>query len=91
MAVNVDSKASINGAFTGSALNLVVSFQGVEMTSSMMAAKIAAHGVVGGLSAQSQGGSFESGFLTVDLSQSAGKFHVHENLGAWEGLFNEEL
>ncbi|MCX6130089.1 MAG: hypothetical protein NTX25_13620, partial [Proteobacteria bacterium] len=87
VASNGDSKAALNGAYTGAAFNMVGSYfqfasNGAEMSNSLIAAKIAAHGVVGGLSAQNQGGSFESGFLSAGLSQAAGQLGVYEQLGA---------
>jgi hypothetical protein len=80
VASNGDSKAALNGAYAGAAFNMVGTYfeyakgAGQLSGSSLMAAKIAAHGVVGGLSAQSQGGSFESGFLSAGLSQGVGQY-----------------
>ena len=89
VASNGDQKAALNGAVSGAAFNLIGSYfdylgEGKELSNSLKAAKIVAHGTVGGLSSVSQGGSFESGFLSAGLSQAAAQYGVYESLGAVE-------
>ncbi|HYX37725.1 MAG TPA: RHS repeat-associated core domain-containing protein [Oligoflexus sp.] len=69
-----DSKAALNGAITGAAFSLVGSaFYKVNMTPAVRIGKVAAHGMVGGVSSVSAGGKFESGFLSAGLSQAIGQ------------------
>jgi hypothetical protein len=47
----------------------------------MMAAKVAAYGMVGGVSAVANGGRFESGFLSSGFSQAAGQYMNSRDIG----------
>ncbi|HYX39737.1 MAG TPA: hypothetical protein VE954_42120 [Oligoflexus sp.] len=93
-----DSKAALNGAITGAAFSLVGSaFYKVNMTPAVRIGKVAAHGMVGGVSSMAAGGKFESGFLSSGLSQVIGQgldasgYGFSERPKGWEYASNAAI
>jgi RHS repeat-associated protein len=93
IATGGDTQAALQGAITGATFNLVgsafdLAAGGSRLSGSMMAAKIGAHGIVGGMSSEMAGGKFETGFLTSGLSEAASLGGFYGDLGAgssaWE-------
>ncbi|WP_298773744.1 RHS repeat-associated core domain-containing protein [uncultured Shewanella sp.] len=67
------SAVNINAvAWEGAQLNSFVDFGGNLLTSGQVAAQIGAHAMVGGISAELQGGEFGHGFISAGVTKGAG-------------------